>query len=262
MITALPSAGPQHSGNLFLDALTSGSYDRLSPKLERITAVTGAPIATFGKPTEHVIFPVASVVSAVTTMQDGAAVEVMLVGREGFYGLQVALGENTSPNDAMVQLPNSFWRIASEDFATCLGQDPPLLKRVLRYVAATLDSVSQLSACNRLHPINERCARWLLMAHDRVAGDEILLTQEYLATMLGVRRPSVSIAASALDQAGFIKYSRGRILMRDRKGLEGAACECYWAVNASLERMLAYSVAKTAPPDRTHSIPPPEREIA
>jgi CRP-like cAMP-binding protein len=232
-------------GNLFLDSLSTDSLARLAPKLERISVTIGSTIATFGKHTEHVVFPLASVVSAVTTMQDGAGVEVMLVGREGFYGVQVALGDSMSPNDAMVQLPNSILRITSDDFASAVNDDAALMQRVLRYVQATLDSVSQLSACNRLHPINERCARWLLMAHDRVAGDEILLTQEYLATMLGVRRPSVSIAASALDEAGFIRYSRGRILMRDRHGLEGATCECYFAVNASLERTLGYNVQKS-----------------
>jgi CRP-like cAMP-binding protein len=235
-------------GNLFLDSLPPPSFARLKGKLEQLSMGIGDPIAEPGKPTPHVVFPLTSVVSAVTTMQDGAGVEVMLVGREGFYGLQVALGDVISPNDAMIQLPNALLRMKSEDFAACLSDDPLLLQRALRYVQVTLDSVSQLSACNRLHPINERCARWLLMAHDRVPGDIILLTQEYLATMLGVRRPSVSIAASALDEAGFIKYSRGRIVVRDRRGLETAACECYTAVNASLQRLMGYGVAKVEDP--------------
>lgn len=233
-------------GNLFLDSLPPASLSRLERKLEALSMSVGDRIAEFGKPTPFVVFPLTSVVSAVTTMQDGAGVEVMLVGREGFYGVQVALGDMTSSNDAMVQLPNALLRMKSDDFATCLSDDPVLMQRALRYAQATLDAVSQFSACNRLHPINERCARWLLMAHDRVPGDKISLTQEYLATMLGVRRPSVSIAASALDEAGFIKYSRGRIVIRDRAGLESATCECYTTVNASLQRLMGYGVAKVA----------------
>ena len=245
-MSTVNATAPGRSGNLFLDSLSSGSYARLASKLKPTAAVLGLGIAAVGKQTEHVIFPTSGVISAVTTMNDGIGVEVMLVGREGFYGLHVALGEATSPNDAMVQLPGSMLRMTSSDFADSVNEDRELGLRVLRYVQATLDSLSQLSACNRLHAIEERCARWLLMAHDRVLGDEMRLTQEYLAMMLGVRRPSVSIAASALEQAGFISYSRGRIVMRDRAGLEAAACECYVSVNASLTRSLGYSLVKAS----------------
>jgi CRP-like cAMP-binding protein len=129
-----------------------------------------------------------------------------------------------------------------------------LQQRVLRYAQATLESIAQFAGCNRLHPINERCARWLLMAHDRVTDDTILLTHEYLATMLGVRRPGVSLAAAALDQAGLIEYHRGRIFIRDRRGLEAVACECYTVANDALERLLGFDIRKRTDVDGQEAV--------
>ena len=242
----LPPQAPEagHTGNLFLDSLGAASAELLLPQLERLSLPSSAPVAYPGTPLEYVIFPLGSVVSAVTTMLDGTDVEVTLVGREGFYGVQVALGDNESSGTAMVQIPGPLLRLAAGSFRDALDADPALNERALRYTQATLVTVAQFSGCNRLHPTNERCARWLLMAHDRVPADEIVLTHEYLATMLGVRRPGVSLAAAALEQAGFIEYHRGRIVMRNRAGLEQTACECYAAANDALERLLGYDVRK------------------
>jgi hypothetical protein len=179
-----------------------------------------------------------------TRMHDGLDIEVMLIGTEGFSGVQLALGDDISGNEAVVQIPDHLWQMKSADFIDCLNADPVLRQRALRYAQATLESIAQFAGCNRLHPINERCARWLLMAHDRVANDTIMLTHEYLATMLGVRRPGVSLAAAALDQAGLIEYHRGRIFIRDRRGLEGVACECYNVANDALERLLGFDIRK------------------
>lgn len=235
---------PGATGNLFLDALPAASSAFLIPKLDRVSLPRGTPIASAGKPIEYVVFPVASVISTVMTMRDGSGVEVSLVGRDGFYGLHVALGDERSADDAMVQLPDSGFRIRSADFREALRRDEQLTARVLRYAQCTLVAFAQLSACNRLHPVNERCARWLLMAHDRVDGDELALTHEYLATMLGVRRPAVSVAAAALDEAGLIAYHRGRIVVHNRRGLEAAACECYATVNGACRRILGYDARK------------------
>ena len=189
-------------------------------------------------------------------MRNGSVVDLTLVGREGFYGLPVALGDETSADDAVVQLPYSMYRIRSADFQRALRGDEALMARVLLYAQTSLVALSQFSACNRLHSINERCARWLLMAHDRVAGNDLLLTHEYLATMLGVRRPGVTVAAAALEKAGLIVYHRGRIVVRDRPGLEGAACECYAIVNDACRRILGYDVRKTTGDGEPRSIRP------
>jgi CRP-like cAMP-binding protein len=233
-----------HTGNLFLDSLTLDSAQSVVPYLEKIEASVGAKIASSGVPLEHVIFPIAGVVSAVTRMRDGSDVEIVVVGREGFYGMQVVLGSYVSANEAMVQIPNSMYRMRATDFRKCIDVDETLRLRALCYVQATLDAMGQFSGCNRLHPINERCARWLLMAHDRIPTDELFLTHEFLATMLGVRRPGVSVAAAALESAGFIEYRRGRIVIRDRRGLEAASCECYGVANDAIVRMLGYDIRK------------------
>jgi CRP-like cAMP-binding protein len=235
---------PGSTGNLFLDNLAPNSAALLLPRLARIKAAHGLVIADPGMPLKHVMFPIGSVISAVTRMQDGTDVEVTLIGREGLYGFHLALGHDTSATAAMVQIPDSMWRITGADFRTCLRADPELNQRVLNYAMVNLETIAQFSGCNRLHPINERLARWLLMAHDRVVGDELMLTHEFLATMLGVRRPGVSLAASALDQAGVIQYRYGRIVIMNRGGLELATCECYMVANKAIERLLGYSIRK------------------
>ena len=235
---------PGFTGNLFLDNLAPESAAVLLPRLVRIKATSGLAIADPGVPLKYVMFPISSIISAVTRMQDGTDVEVTIIGREGLYGFQLALGHDTSATAAMVQIPDSMLRIAGADFRTCLRADQDLSQRVLNYAMVNLETIAQFSGCNRLHPINERLARWLLMAHDRVDGDELLLTHEFLATMLGVRRPAVSLAAAALDQAGVIQYRYGRILIVNRGGLELASCECYMVANSAIERLLGYSIRK------------------
>jgi CRP-like cAMP-binding protein len=234
------------TGNLFLDTLPLDSASRILPFLERSEAATGTPIATSGAAIEHAIFPIGSVVSAVAHMRDGSDVEIALIGREGFYGTVLVLGASISTSEAMVQIPNALYRMRAADFCRCLAEDETFRNRALRYVAASIDAISQFSACNRLHPIDQRAARWLLMAHDRVPTDYILLTHEYLATMLGVRRPGVSVAAAELERLELISYHRGRILVTNRPGLEAASCECYNVANDALYRLLGYDVRKGA----------------
>ena len=235
---------PGTTRNLFLDSLPLDSARSLLAYLELSDGPSGKIIAHAGMSIKHVAFPTSGVISAVTRMQDGTDVEVMLFGREGFFGLQIALSRDASGGEAMIQVPHSYLRMGSGDFRQCLLLDPLLNSRVLLYTQVMIETISQFSGCNRLHAINQRCARWLLMAHDRIDGDTISLTHEYLATMLGVRRPSVSLTAEALDRAGVIEYHRGRIIVRDRRGLEAMACECYRVANGALERLLGYGIAK------------------
>jgi CRP-like cAMP-binding protein len=190
------------------------------------------------QPSQYVYFPLSGVISIHTKLRDAVAVEVATVGREGMAGLEVFLSGEQMPASAFCQIAGRAARITADAFRELVRECPPLTTLLLRYTQATLVQVAQSAVCNRVHSVEERCARWLLMTHDRVPGDRFELTQEFLAEMLGVRRPSVSIAASILQRAGFIRYSRGRIEIVDRVGLESAACECYGVIAREYERLI------------------------
>jgi CRP-like cAMP-binding protein len=183
-----------------------------------------------------VYFPIDCVVSVVTTMSDGSAIETGTVGREGMCGAQVALGSRDTAGRWFCQIPGLAYRLGAPAFVAQYQRDEDLRAIVGRYLDAVIIVLSQQAACNRLHLVAERCARWLLETHDRVGSDEFPLTHEALATMLGVRRAGVSIAAAALQSAGYISYRRGRFAIRDREGLRSAACECYDATRLAYHR--------------------------
>ena len=191
-----------------------------------------------GGPIEHVYFPQNCLISIHTRMSDGMAVEIAAVGREGLVGLPVFLGGEQTPSTAFCQIPGRSIRIAAPAFRAAARLSPAFDAVLLRYTQALLTQVSQSVACNRAHSIEQRCARWLLLTHDSVDGDSFLLTQEFLAEMLGVHRPQVSIVAGSLQQAGLIRYSRGRVRILDRAHLEAAACECYGVVTREYQRLL------------------------
>jgi CRP-like cAMP-binding protein len=172
-------------------------------------------------------------------MADGSAVEVGTVGREGLVGLVIVLGGAASPTVTLCQIPGTARRITAERLAEAVEARPALRRLLLRYAQGYLTQVAQGAACNRLHGIEARCARWLLMTHDRVGGaDTFPLKQEFLAVMLGVRRAGVTVAAGALQDAGLIRYRRGSIRVLDRAGLEAASCECYGLVREQYARLL------------------------
>lgn len=242
------------TGNLFIDRLAVGPRKRLTAHLTRVSLKHGDMVYEPDVAMARVLFPIHSVVSVVTEMVDGSIIEVGFIGREGMTGLPIALGTDKVAQRALVQIPDSALSISAADFEDCLRAEPELRAWCLRYAQAVLASVSQFAACNKLHSVNERCARWLLMAHDRVPGDVILLTHLFLSQMLGVRRAGVSVAAATLQAAGFIDYSNnGRIYVRDRPGLESAACECYAVVERQWEQIFGYSVRKVVPDGRAAS---------
>ncbi|HEY8314637.1 MAG TPA: Crp/Fnr family transcriptional regulator [Candidatus Baltobacteraceae bacterium] len=229
--------------------------DILRPSLVRIGLKRGDLIFDRGEPLNRVLFPLASVISIVLDMSDGSTAEVGLIGREGMTGLSLALGQARANQRAVVQVPNGAECLDVGDFAAAVQAEPELKAFVLRYAQATLMVTAQISACSSLHPTNERCARWLLMAHDRVDSDLILLTQEFLSQMLGVRRGSVTLAASALQEAGFISYSRGHITIRNRSGLESASCECYETIERDWKNIMGYSARKESSPFGSAQVP-------
>ncbi len=221
-----------HEGerNRLLRALTEQSYARLLPNLESIRVDVNHQVWQPGEPAHWVYFPRDCVVSLVINFRGGRPVEASTVGREGLAGAQLALGADSSSTHAYGQVPGDAARMTAAHFREALAGDPALADLVRLYAHSLYEQTAQSAACNRKHLTIARCARWLLMTGDRVGADQFALTHEFLAMMLGVRRASVSEAAEALKEAGLISYSRGKIRIVDRAGLEATACECYRAV--------------------------------
>jgi CRP-like cAMP-binding protein len=232
---------PTVTGNLFLDNLPRGTLSSLRSALKPISLQSGRVISDPDEALDMVIFPISSILSVVLQMSDGDTAEVGIIGREGMSGLPIALGITTLNQRTIVQVPDGAYCMSAADFRVILDRDSEVKTSALRYAQATLMTTSQMSACNTLHPTNERCARWLLMAHDRVNDDQLFLTQEFLSQMLGVRRGAVTLAASALQEAGFISYSRGLITVLNRCGLEAASCECYETIERNWIAVMGYS---------------------
>ena len=226
------------AGNRLLAALPAADAEWLAPHLERVMLVIGQVLAEPGEPFEHVYFPETAVVSVVNRMADGAAVEVGTIGNEGMAGLAAYLDAEASESQTFCQLPGAALRVPAAVVTEAAARRG--VRRLLnRYAQAYLTLVAQGAACNRLHHIEARCARWLLTTHDRVGGaDAFPLKQEFLAVMLGVRRPGVTVAAGALQDAGLIRYRRGGVRVLDRAGLEAASCECYGIVRRHFDRLL------------------------
>jgi CRP-like cAMP-binding protein len=230
--------GPPQRGNALLRALAAGDMDAIRPALEPVALVKDHPIFLPGEPAPHVWFPNSGMISIVALDDKGSAIEVVTVGHEGMTGLAVVLGSETMIYSSMVQVPGDGWRIETPAFQRLLERRPAIRSVMLRYVLAAMTQMGQNAACGQLHNIEARCARWLLLAHDDVDGDTFPLTQDYLAMMLGVTRPSVSEAASSLQKAGLIRYVRGQMTVLDRTGLEAMSCECYGIVRREFERLL------------------------
>ncbi|MBD0372871.1 MAG: Crp/Fnr family transcriptional regulator [Pyrinomonadaceae bacterium] len=216
--------------NLILAALPHREYERLLPDLEFISLPLDVTLYKSGDFIEYVYFPGEGVVSLITHMKSGAAIEVGLIGMDGMVGIPVLLGDKIAFEEAVVQIEGNALRMKSEKLKDRLkSAHNSLLTNLLLYTRTLMKQIAQTAACNRLHTVEERLARWLLMCHDRVESDELPLTQEFISNMLGTRRASVGSAAGGLQEKGVIRYSRGRITVLSRKKLEESACECYLA---------------------------------
>jgi CRP-like cAMP-binding protein len=187
---------------------------------------------------ENAYFVTNGVVSMVNEPDNGDIVEFATIGNEGMVGFPIVLGTPSIPSRVIVQVAGSGLHIATSDLLACLRETPTLHRLLMRYVMAVLNQIAQSTSCNRLHQVQERCARWLLHTHDRVESDGFMLTHEFLSQMLGVHRPTVTIAARMLQQAGLIRYSRGKVEVIDRPGLEAASCNCYRLIVDQYERLL------------------------
>lgn len=230
-------AGTTRGENRLLQALPRREYQRLLPDLEPVSLAAGQSIYEPNQAIPHVYFVQSGVISLVSRMEDRTVVEVATVGNEGMVGLPVFLGSDTIPLQAFVQIPGAALRMRSGRLREEAGNGNGLTALLQRYTQTLFVQVAQGAACNRVHSIEERCARWLLTTHDRVGADQFPLTQQFLAQMLGVRRAVVNRAARALQQEGLIRYRRGTMTILDRAGLEAAACECYAIIREEYARL-------------------------
>ena len=189
-------------------------------------------------PIQDIYFPRMGVCSMLADQQEGGTIEVGTIGPEGFIGIPVLLGGDSMPYRVIVQIEGDAWRVPASVFRRIVDERPITRHLLLRYTQYFANQLSQSVACNRLHTLEERCARWILMTHDRVHGDTFEMTQEFLSMMLGVHRPAVSLAMGVLQNAGFVGYSRGRVIVLDRAMLEEASCGCYGITRKEQERLL------------------------
>jgi len=232
-----PSSRNPVSNNL-LAALPREEYQRLLPNLEPVSLSIKQILYEPNTPIEYAYFPNTAVASLLNLMQDGQTIEAATVGKEGMIGVPLLLGTTQIPIQVIVQIPGDGLRMKADVFKAQVYAGSPLYTLLLRYTQTLMNQISQTAACNRLHSVEGRCCRWLLMTRDRVESDQFPLTQEFLSYMLGVRRASVSEVAATLQKAGLIDYHRGKITIRDRQGLEAASCECYRATQQEFERLL------------------------
>jgi CRP-like cAMP-binding protein len=226
-------------GNILLAALAKHEYEHLVPALAPVNLSMGEIIYESGGHLGDVYFPVTAIVSLVYAMESGATVEMGLVGNEGVVGIALFMGGETTPNRAIVHSAGTAYRLPAKILKTQFKSAGTLRLMLLRYAQALITQMSQTAVCNRVHSFEQRLCRWLLLCHDRVQSDELLMTQELMAIMLGGRRESVNVVAGHLQDLHLIHYSRGHIKILNRYGLERAACECYRVVKTESDRLLS-----------------------
>ena len=224
--------------NRLLAALPGEEYERILPHLEPVAFSLGESVYESGDKLKHLYFPTTSIISLLYTMENGASAEIGIVGNDGVVGIALFMGGDTTPNRAIAQSAGGALRMKAEALRNEFIRAAQFQISLLRYTQALITQISQTAVCNRLHPIEQQLCRWLLLSHDRLQSDELKMTQELIANMLGVRREGVTYAAGHLQAEGLIKYARGRITILDRKGLEATVCECYHVVKDEYDRLL------------------------
>jgi CRP-like cAMP-binding protein len=224
--------------NRLLAALPRDEYERLLPSLQQVSFSLGEVVYEFGGQLDHVFFPTTSIVSLLYTMENGASAEMGLTGNDGVVGIALFMGGGTMPNRAVVQSAGAAIRMKAKVLQDEFALGGKFQHLLLRYTQALITQISQTAVCNRLHTVEQQLCRWLLLSHDRVKADELIMTQELIADMLGVRREGVTVAAGHLQDAGAISYVRGHIKILDRQRLEETVCECYRVVKDEFDRLL------------------------
>ncbi len=228
----------QFHDNQLLAALPQAELDIWAPDFERVQLRLGQVIFESGANVTHVFFPTTAIVSLLYVMEDGASAEIAVVGHEGIVGISLFMGGGSTPSRAVVQSAGLGIRLKAAAFQAEFARGGPVLHLMLRYTQALITQMAQTAVCNRHHSLDQQLCRWLLLSLDRLRGDELAMTQELIANMLGVRREGVTEAALKLQRAGLIKYTRGHIKVLNRPGLEARTCECYAVVKNEYDRLL------------------------
>jgi len=232
-----PSQDPRL--NHILDALPKMEQERLFPHLKLVPMPLGMVVYESGATLRHIYFPTNSIVSLLYVMQDGASAEIAVVGNEGAVGVSLFMGGETTPSRAIVQSAGWAYRMTGARLKQEFNRHGEMLHILLRYTQSLITQMAQTAVCNRHHSLDQQLCRWLLLSLDRLRGDELKMTQELIANMLGVRREGVTEAAGKLQKSGVIRYSRGKITVLDRPQLESLSCECYAVVKKESDRLLA-----------------------
>ena len=229
--------------NHLLAALPEREWNRWSPQMELIDLELGAVLYESGSTMTHVYFPTTAIVSLLYVMENGASAEIAVVGNEGLVGIALFMGGESTPSRAVVQSAGKGYRMPSQALKDEFKL-APVLHLLLRYTQALITQMAQTAVCNRHHSLDQQLCRWLLLSLDRLKGDDLIMTQELISNMLGVRREGVTEGALKLQKAGLIKYARGHITVLDRPGLEKRTCECYAVVKREYDRLLPARQAK------------------
>ena len=236
---AAPGRPSPHQNHL-LDALPASDYQRVASHLELIPMKLGDVLYESGATLRYVYFPTTSIISLLYVMEDGASAEIAIVGNEGVLGISLFMGGDTTPSRAVVQSAGLAFRLKAQLLKDEFERFGPTMHLLLRYTQALITQMSQTAVCNRHHSVDQQLCRWLLLSLDRLQSNELSMTQELIANMLGVRREGVTEAAGKLQKAGLIRYGRGRITVLNRPGVEARCCECYQVVKTEFDRLLPY----------------------
>jgi len=232
------ATGKDPRSNHLLAALPEAEWLRLQPLLEWVDLPLGQVLYESGRTLAHVYFPSTAIISLLYVMENGASAEIAVVGNEGVVGISIFMGGGSTPSRAVVQSAGNGWRLRAQAVKDEFNRSGPVMHVLLRYTQALITQMAQTAVCNRHHSLDQQLCRWLLLSLDRLDGNELVMTQELIANMLGVRREGVTDGALKLQKLGLIRYARGHITVLDRPGLEARTCECYAVVKKEYDRLL------------------------
>ena len=235
---------PDRLANDLMASMPADEWSRIAPDLEVVELPLGKVLYESGGSMSHVYFPSTAIVSLLYVMEDGASAEIAVVGHEGVVGISLFMGGETTPSRAVVQSAGWGYRLRARSIKDEFNRSGPLMHVLLRYTQALITQMAQTAVCNRHHSLDQQLCRWLLLSLDRLSGNELVMTQELIANMLGVRREGVTEAALKLQRLGMISYARGHIKVLDRPALEARVCECYSVVKKEYDRLLPHRLAR------------------
>ena len=231
--------------NYLIAALPKEDFERVRPLLKPVSFNLGEVLYESGEKLEYVYFPTTAIISMLYIMENGMTAEIGVVGNDGVLGIPLFTGGETTTNRAIIQSAGEAYRMKSKDVKTEFALGGMFQKMMLRYTQALMTQISQTAVCNRLHSVEQQLCRWLLLSHDRLDSDTLVMTHDLISNMLGVRREGVTLASKKLQQRNLITNVRGTMVVIDRQGLEAAVCECYAVVNAEYNRLLGRGISRT-----------------